>query len=114
MRGNPKHLNSKFDYEYVKEHCDVSYWLPRWKGLLEGRYAWYPQEEIDNEAVGITDETHRVEVAIETDEETGEQKTTYTQYVYQINPFSPFERLGFTEEEVKNAITEGEAKLANG
>lgn len=113
MRGNPKHLNSKFDYEYVKEHCEVSYWLPRWKGLLEGRYAWVPQGEIESEEAGITDDNHRVEVSTMTDEN-GEEKTTYTQLAREINPYSQFERLGFTEEEVVQAIAEGEAKLANG
>jgi len=113
MRGNPKHLNSKFDYEYVKEHCDVSYWLPRWKGLLAGRYAWVPKGELESEAAGITDDTHRVEVSTMTDEN-GEEKTTYTQLEREINPYSQFERLGFTEDEVLNAIAEGEAKLANG
>jgi hypothetical protein len=112
MKGNPKHLNSKFDYEYVKEHCDVTYWLPRWKGLLEGRYVWIPTGELESAEVGITDDTHRVE-SFTNQDEFGEEKTTYTQLEKVEDQYSTFKRLGFTEEEVRQAIAEGEAKLAN-
>ena len=113
MRGNPKHLNSRFDFEYVKENCEVSYWLPRWKGLLEDRYMWVPQGEVGSVEAGITDETHMVEVSREMDQ-FGEDKVTYTQLERFENPDSKFVQLGFTEEEVLAAIAEGEAKLANG
>lgn len=112
MKGNPKTLNSKFDYEYIKENCDVSFWLPRWKGLLEGRFVWVPTGELESEEAGITDDTHRVEVSQTTDD-LGEETTTYTQLELVENPNSTFAVLGFTEEEVNAAIAEGEALINN-
>lgn len=111
MKGNPKTLNSKADFIYVKENCEVGYWLPRWKGLLEGRFIWISTGELENEDAGVTDDTHRVDVSTQTDD-LGEETTVYTQLELVEDPYSTFARLGFTEDEVNAAIAEGEALIA--
>jgi len=42
MRGFPKHLNTRFDYEYVKNEFPASQWKPAWQGLLDTRFSWLP------------------------------------------------------------------------
>ena len=110
MRGNPKTLNSKYDYEYVKKHCDVSYWLPRWENLLATRYTWLPGDMLDKKEDGIEDETHKIETY--TNEVDGQEVTTYQQINYVEDQASDFVRFGFTLEEVNAAIAEGK-KLIN-
>ena len=53
---------------------------------------------------GITDETHRVSSYTTTDTTTGEEVTVYVQQEYKQNPGSDFWRMGFTVEEVEEAL----------
>jgi len=108
MKGNPKNLNSKFDYEYIKEHCDVEFWLPRWENLLAQRYHWMPTKVLTSQEEGIEDETHRIDV--QRSEVDGEEKVVLQQLEYVEDPYSDFARFGFTLEEVNAAIAEGKAK----
>lgn len=106
MIGNPKHLNSKFDYEYVKNNCDESYWKPLWQNLLDMRYKWFTTKKLDKKEDGVEDDTHRIEtIAVvdpTTQKETGENE--YYQLEYLEDPASDFVELGFTEDEVKKAL----------
>ena len=112
MRGNPKTLNSKYDFLYAKEHLDVSFWLPYWKGLLESRYIWFPTKTLASKEEGIEDETHMIEEMSFDGMDGEEAKVEYRQLELIEDEHSTFKTLGFTEEEVKAAIAEGEAKLA--
>lgn len=98
MEGNPKHLNSKFDYEYVKNNCDPSYWRPAWQALIDNRRKWFTTTKLENKEAGKTDDTHRVQ------EITGAETTEYYQEEYMEYPNCDFVRFGFTEEEVTAAL----------
>lgn len=98
MRGYPKFLNSKTDYDYVRENFPREQWLPDFQALLTSAYDWFFEKMLDSEADGVTDDTHKVVV--------DEEQKTYAQYVFQLNPMCKMLRLGFTEDEVR-AIVEG-------
>ena len=106
MKGFPKHLNSKFDYYYIKENFPASKWKPYWQRLLDDRYRWMDDHELEDPSEGITDETHKVEERRTTDQSTGEEIVTWMQLEYKQNPGSDFWRMGFTVEEVEKALEE--------
>ena len=106
MKGFPKHLNSKFDYYYIKDNFPASKWKPYWQLLLDDRFRWMDDHELEDPSEGIIDETHRIEERTSTNPETGEEVTIYIQQEYKKNPGSDFWRLGFTEEEVREALEE--------
>lgn len=99
MRGYPKNLNSKEDYEFVRANFPAEQWLPDWQNLLESRFVWLPTGPVESEEAGIVDDTHKV-VASETEE----GKTEYTQYELSENRRAKIFRIGFTVEEVEQAI----------
>lgn len=108
MKGFPKHLNSKFDYEYIRKNFPASKWRTYWQALLDERYRWMDDHEIAKPEDGITDETHRIETRTVTNQATGEEIVVYMQMEYKQNPGSDFWRMGFTVEEVVKALQEAE------
>ena len=106
MKGFPKHLNSKYDYYYIKENFPAKKWKPKWQLLLDERYRWLDTGTLEKEEDGIVDDTHRVSSYTTTDTETGEEKTVYVQQEYTKNPGADFWRMHFTEEEVLKALAE--------
>lgn len=106
MKGFPKHLNSKFDYYYIKENFPAKKWKPKWQQLLDERYRWTDTGTLEKEEDGIVDETHRVSSYTTTNQETGEEVTVWVQQEYKANPVADFWTMNFTEEEVLKALQE--------
>lgn len=104
MKGFPKHLNSKEDYDYIREHFPYEKWAPYWRQLVDDRYRWMDTHVISNPAEGVTDKTHRVTSYNQENMETGVEETIYVQQEYKKNPGSDFWRMGFTLEEVEAAL----------
>jgi hypothetical protein len=99
MRGIPKHLNTKFDYEYIKNQ-NLSGWQTQYQALLDTRQNWFKTADLSPEETGATDATHRVRT--ETDLEGVIIK--YQQEL-QEDPNCKLFRLGFTQAEVESALT---------
>ena len=95
MIGDPKHLNTRFDYEYVKEHSDN--WKDYWQELYDSRLIWnnYPLE-----GEGVIDETHRV-----VQSQDMEGNPISIQQVLEVDPNAKLFRIGFTEGEVMAALS---------
>ena len=98
MKGKPKHLNSKEDYLYAREHYEESFWRPQFQALLDGRWCWYYVSDLESAEAGVTDDTHKV-VEMTNSGESGETK--YAQYELRENPTAKIFRIGFTVEEVE-------------
>lgn len=96
MNGPAKHLNSKQDYLYVKEH--QSDWKEYWQELYDSRMIWnnYPIE-----GEGIIDDTHRVIQSQDI-----ENNPITIQQVLEVDANAKLFRIGFTEGEVAAAIAE--------
>ena len=109
MVGFPKNLNTKYDYEYVREHLDElggetakSKLRAEYQALIEGASCWYPEKEIASEAEGVTDDTHKI---VTEQAGTGDEATTkYMQMVYKTNEDAKIFRIGFTVSEVQDLI----------
>lgn len=95
MRGFPKHLNSKEDYEFIKAHFPKEQWKPAFELLLKSRKEWFNLGETTE---GVNDETHKV---VE-DKENGKKY----QFELKDNPSCTMYRIGYTEEEVKKILEE--------
>ena len=93
MQGFPKHLNSKFDFEYVRANFPKEKWQPLFEELLAGQKVWLCVCEITGE--GITDATHKIVESADTD---GTVKKYQYEYVTDAN--CQMLRLGYTEQEI--------------
>ena len=103
MHGYPKWLNTKFDYEYVADNFPKEQWSPDWQALLDDMYQWISTGYLDYRSEGIEDETHRIEPYEREDGTTG-----YVQLEYKLDDHARIFQLGFTEEEVRNKLSEPE------
>ena len=92
MEGPARYLNTRYDYEYVKEHQDN--WREYFELLYSDRLIWDNVELIGE---GITDATHRLVQSI--DVETQEPITIQQELLSDVN--CKLLRLGFTVEEVE-------------
>jgi hypothetical protein len=99
MRGIPKHLNSKFDYEYIKNQ-NLSGWEQQYQALLDTRQNWFKTADLALEDTGVTDATHRVRTETDLD-----GVTIKYQQELQEDPNCKLFRLGFTQAEVESALT---------
>lgn len=100
MKGFPKHLNTREDYEYIKANFPEEKWKPEYQLLLDSEYAWFFVQTLDSEDAGVTDATHKVV----TEEKMDGEGVIYQQYEYRVNPTCKLLRLGFTHDEVAAAI----------
>ena len=101
MYGYPKRLNTKKDYISVKENFPKEQWSKDWQALLDSRMNWFVTGELEREAYGITDETHKV---IKEDPMGEEGETKYYQAELQEDPNCKLFKLGLTVEEVEEAL----------
>lgn len=99
MRGYPKTLASREDYEYVAANFPPEQWKPDWQALLDSMCDWFYVRELADKSEGTIDATHKIEQG---EDETG--ATTYTQYEWRVNPTCKLFRIGFTEAEVREKL----------
>ena len=109
MKGYPKHLNTREDYEYVHANFPSEKWLPSFKALLEGLTNWFFEKNLKTRDEGIEDETHKIVENTTTDAE-GIETTTYAQYVLKTDTNAKIFRMGYTVAEVEAIIAEAEGK----
>jgi len=102
MRGFPKHLNTRADYEYVKANFPPEQWRPWFQRLLDERFSWLPVGSLAEGEQGVEDETHRV---VEHVDGSG-QVVERIQEHWVDDPNATIFRMGFTVEEVENLLKE--------
>jgi hypothetical protein len=94
MKGYPKHLNTKQDYEYVRKNFPKRKWEKDFKALLESEKAWQMTKELDSKEVGLEDKTHKVV----------ESEDIRTQMELKDDPNSKMRRLGYTREDIEKIL----------
>ncbi len=101
MKGYPKYLNTKEDYEYVKAHFPKEQWQPDYKALLDERMAWLNVGKLTNEKEGVTDNTHKIVTVGGEDAGTPVQ---YYQYEHKEDKNCKLFRLGLTVEKAQDLL----------
>lgn len=96
MRGYPKHLNTKSDYERVIENFPREQWEPDLQALLDTRWVWLPTGELAEGDPGEFVEGEKT--VIENDD------GTRTQYEKQENQNAKIFRIGYTVAEVEELL----------
>lgn len=104
MRGYPKFLNTKEDYEYVRANFPREEWEKDFKALLDMQQEWFFVKELGEGEIGVSDDTHKIEVSPSTSNPDG--KAHSYQYELRYNPQCLMARLGYTEAEVKAILEE--------
>lgn len=102
MRGIPKHLNSRFDYEYIRLNLPEEKWRREWQELLDERFVWTTVSRLGKGDKGVVDDTHRV---FETPESPvpGAPAVRFQQELRE-SATAPIFRMGFTVAEVEEAL----------
>jgi hypothetical protein len=99
MRGFPKHLNTKADYEYVRTKFSEEQWGPAWQALQDSRFVWETTGIVALEKDGKTDDTHRTIAAQDED-----GKAEFHQQELTEDKNARLFRLGFTVEDVEKVL----------
>lgn len=107
MKGFPKHLNTREDYEYVKENFPKDQWLPCFEALLENTENWFFEKNLASKAEGVEDATHKIVETTNSTEEGAEP--TYAQYVLKTDENAKIFRIGYTVAEVQAIIAAAKA-----
>jgi len=102
MRGFPKHLNTRADYEYVRAAFPPEQWRPAFQRLLDERWSWLPCGPLSASDQGVTDQSHRV---VEIYDDAGRTLVSRVQEEYREDPNAVIFRLGFTVEEVEKLLS---------
>lgn len=103
MRGIPKHLNTKFDYEFIRDQ-NIGGWQKRWQDLQDGYMAWISTGVLADGESGVEDETHKVDTQEQKELDSDVVTITRHQLEYKVNPSCKLLRIGFTIEEVETAL----------
>lgn len=99
MQGFPKHLNSKFDFEYVRENFPREKWTPLFEDLLAEQKVWVCTKTLAVGETGVTDETHKI-----VESETVDKIIVKYQYEYVNDENCRMFRLGYTAEEINRIL----------
>ncbi len=97
MRGYPKFLATRADYEYVRENFPFAQWGKDWRKLLTGRYVWAETGPVPEGESGVIDATHRVAQG---------EGASLVQLERVEDANAPIFMRGFTVEEVEAALAE--------
>lgn len=100
MRGIPKHLNTREDYEYLCTHFEEDVWKPALQLLLDERKAWFNTGLLATEEEGIEDATHKIVSSKDNDD-----IEIFSQFELQENPHSKLLTLGYSAEEVEDLLS---------
>lgn len=98
MKGYPKNLNTKEDYEFVRNNFPKEEWAQDFQNLLDTQYDWYFEKELGVDEEGLTDDTHKV---VESEQD---GVVTRAQYEWKYNPFCKLARIGYTKQEVQDIL----------
>lgn len=96
MKGYPKMLNSKDDYEFVRNKFPREEWQEDFKSLLETQKEWFNTGAIEENNKGIEDETHRVVI--------DKQSGIRYQYELKEDPNCKLTQLRYTADEVNRIL----------
>jgi len=106
VKGYPSFLNSREDYDYVRTNFPKEVWLKDFQHLLEIMGGWYFVSELKKKSDGYEDSTHKI-IEIPSHDD----RITYAQYEFRINPECKLFRIGYTENEVKSIIESAGGKV---
>ena len=107
MRGFPKNLNTKEDYEYILANFvdtadNKAKVIAEFEALTDSVKGWFFDKNLPNKDAGINDELHKV--VENTDMGDKDAAPTYAQYVLRDNQKAKIFDLGYTVNEVKAII----------
>lgn len=102
MRGYPKHLSTKADYEYVREHFSKEQWQADFQALLDTQNEWFFVKELVKGEIGVSDDTHKIVI----DSAMNAEESKNYQYELRYNPECKLAKLGYSEDEVKAILAE--------
>ena len=104
MIGYPKHLNTKADYEYIREHFPKEKWQPHFQKLLDTKDNFFAVKTLGEKDAGIESKTKKV-----VEQENGDGILERVQLVKKTDPNSKLLKIGFSVADIESAL---QAKIA--
>ena len=98
MRNYPNTLQTKEDYDYVRQNFPKEKWQSDFQALLDGQKDWFFVKELADGEIGQSDNTHKIE--IQQDYTEGEKSKRY-QFELRYNPDCKLAQIGYTEAQVR-------------
>lgn len=98
MRNYPKVLQTKEDYEYVRQNFPKEEWQADFQALLDGQKAWFFVKELADGEIGMSDTTHKIEI------NNGMDGNKRYQFELRYNPDCKLAQLGYNEDQVKEYL----------
>ncbi len=98
MKGFPKILNTREDYEYVRATFPAEDWKPHYQALLDTMCDYFFVKTLGDDEEAPESDGYKVE------ESEQDGITTRSLYQLQENPSCKLLRLGFTKAEVEEAL----------
>jgi len=95
MKGYPKHLNTKKDYEYVRNNFSKRKWEKDFTTLLESEKAWQVTKTLKKDEEGLDDKIHKVI----------EAEDTRVQMGLKVDPNSRMKQLGYKKADVEKILS---------
>ena len=99
MKGYPKFLNTKADYEFVRQNFEKAEWQGSFEELLATVKDWFFVKDLAAGEIGQSDETHKI--IVEPADQSADGKTHNYQYELKVNPKCKLLSIGYTVEEVE-------------
>ncbi len=93
-------LNTKFDYEYVRQNFPEEIWRVKYQALLDDRMQWLMVGKLNQKADGV-DIANQKKIVTSKREDGSEE---YYQYKYKEDPNCKLNRLGFSTTEVLSVL----------
>ena len=103
MKDFPKHLNSRHDYDFIRDNFPAGQWRPVWLKLLDTRFVWRETGEVPSVSGGVSDQTHQVIETLEPPVGGKPPKLRFVQQERVENRNAKLFQLGFTVAEVESA-----------
>ncbi len=100
MQGFPAALNTREDYEYVREHFPAEQWKPAYQALLDTASDWFFVKTLEEGEEAPEGDQYKIVKGQAISEETQPD----TLYEFRENPDAKIFRIGFTKAEVEEAL----------
>lgn len=100
MKGFPASLNTKEDYEYIRDKFPTGEWKPAYQALLDTASDWFFVKNLEEGEEAPAGDNYKVVKG----QTTGEETQPDALYEFRESPTAKVFQIGFTIEEVKEAL----------
>ncbi len=100
MKGFPVSLNTKEDYEYIRDKFPAGEWKPAYQALLDAASDWFFVKNLEEGEGAPAGDNYKIVKG----QTMGEETQLDALYEFRVSPTAKIFQIGFTIEEVQEAL----------